>query len=196
MNIRPRSPVNRMPEVDLPLIDGELVSAGAWRFEVIETNGHAVAHHCFYSRDGALLISGDQVLPTISPNISLACADWGQDPLGDFLASLARLERLPESTLVLPSHGRPFRGLRARTVDLRAHHEEHLATLRGRLRQPQSAFALMPILFGRPLQGLHQMLGLHECIAHLEHLVRRQEAVRRTGADGAHRYNASGQTLA
>jgi len=178
----------RMPEVRSPLRHGEIVDIGRWAFEVIETDGHAVAHQGFFSSDPAVLISGDQVLPTISPNISLSAAHWGQDPLGQFLESLDLLERLPEETLVLPSHGRPFRGLRARTSDLRDHHRAHLEQLRMRIATPQSAYALMPAMFGRRLIGFHRMLGLHECIAHLEHLVRRGEAVREHGTDGAYLY--------
>jgi glyoxylase-like metal-dependent hydrolase (beta-lactamase superfamily II) len=187
---RHASPVNRMPIVDEPLVDGERVTIGSREFEVIETDGHALGHQSFFSAAAGVLVSGDQILPTISPNISLSVADWGLDPLGDFLASLDRLEQLPADTLVLPSHGRPFRGLRARTADLRAHHHEHLDRLQAAIDMPKSSFELMPVLFGRRLFGFHQMLGLHECIAHVEHLVRRGRATRETGADGIHRYLA------
>jgi glyoxylase-like metal-dependent hydrolase (beta-lactamase superfamily II) len=187
-SIRIRSPASGMPRVEAPLVAGEMIAAGDWRFAVIEADGHAPAHHSFYSASPALLISGDQVLPGISPNIPLGVTEWGQDPLGDYLSSLDRLEALPEHTLVLPSHGRPFRGLRARTADLRAHHHEHLALLREHLTAPQNAFALLPALFGRRLAGLHLMLGLLECVAHLEHLVRRGEALRQAGPEGALRY--------
>lgn len=184
------SPVNRMPVIDQPLLDGERVTIGAREFEVIETDGHALGHQSFFSAAAGVLISGDQILPTISPNISLSAADWGLDPLGDFLASLDRLETLPADTLVLPSHGRPFRGLRARAADLRQHHHEHLDRLQAAIATPQAAFELMSVLFGRRLFGFHQMLGLHECIAHVEHLVHRGRAVRETGDDGIHRYSA------
>jgi glyoxylase-like metal-dependent hydrolase (beta-lactamase superfamily II) len=185
---RPSVSISVMPEVDTPLQHAEIVAIGAWRFEVIETDGHAVGHQGFYSHDPRLLISGDQILPTISPNISLPASDWGQDPLGDYLASLDLLEGLPEDTLVLPSHGRPFRGLRARASDLRAHHHAHLRRLHECIATPLSAYALLPALFARRLQGMHLMMGLHECIAHLEHLVRRGEAVREGDSGSGFRY--------
>ena len=185
------SPVNRMPVVERPLVDGERVIVGALEFEVMETDGHALGHQSFYCASAGILISGDQILPTISPNISLSVSDWGLDPLGDFLASLDRLEQLPADTLVLPSHGRPFRGLRARTSDLRQHHHEHLDLLHDSIGTAQTAFELMSVLFRRQLSGFHQMLGLHECIAHVEHLVRGGRAARETGADGIHRYRAA-----
>ncbi len=187
-SLRPGAQIRGLPRIDAPLAAGEIVTVGAWRFEVIETDGHAIAHQGFYSREPQLLIAGDQLLPAISPNISLSAADWGQDPLGDYLQSLEVLGRLPQETLVLPSHGRPYRGLHARASDLRAHHQEHLELLRGQLATPHSACALVPVMFGRQLKGLHQMFGLYECVAHLEHLVGRGEAVRESTAQGAYRY--------
>jgi glyoxylase-like metal-dependent hydrolase (beta-lactamase superfamily II) len=185
---RNASPVNRMPIIDEPLSDGEHVAVGAHLFEVIETDGHATGHQSFFDAAGGVLISGDQILPTISPNISLSASDWGLDPLGDFLASLDRLESLPADTVVLPSHGRPFRGLRARAADLREHHHEHLDRLQAAIAVPKTAFDLMSVLFGRRLFGFHQMLGLQECIAHLEHLVQRGRARREIRDDGVQRY--------
>jgi glyoxylase-like metal-dependent hydrolase (beta-lactamase superfamily II) len=165
------------------------VSVGDWTFEALEVDGHATGHLAFFSAAPAVLISGDQILPTISPNISLAAQDFGRDPLGDYLASLDRLERLPESTWVLPSHGRPFTGLRPRIRDLRDHHLEHLALLREALGEPRSAFDCLSVLYTlKRLRGFHMLLAMHECIAHLEHLVRRGEAQRLEGAGGALRY--------
>ena len=187
-----RSPISRMPKIDQHLVDGQSIDVGRWQLEVIETDGHALAHQSFFSRDPAVLVSGDQILPSISPNISLSVADWGLDPLADYLASLDRLEKLPQDTLVLPSHGRPFRGLRARTADLRAHHYDHLALLSDHIATPHSAFDLMPALFGRRLAGFNSFLGLHECVAHLEHLVKRGSATRETGDDGRYLYRRLG----
>ena len=183
-----KSPLRMMPQVSEPLLDGELVDAGDWQFRIIETDGHALAHQSLYSAEPALLISGDQILPTISPNISLTVADWGLDPLGDYLVSLDLLAALPADTLVLPSHGRPFTGLHARIADLRAHHLQDLALLRAHITSASNAFELMPVLYGRQLKGFNIYLGLHECVAHLEHLVRRGEALRETSADGHYRY--------
>lgn len=183
-----RSPLRMMPEVSEPLVDGSSLGIGRWQFRIIETDGHALAHQSFYSAEPALLISGDQILPTISPNISLTVADWGLDPLGDYLVSLDLLARLPTHTLVLPSHGRPFTGLHARIADLRAHHLQDLALLRDHIANPRNAFELLPALYGRQLKGFNLYLGLHECVAHLEHLVRRGEAQREQSADGHYRY--------
>ncbi|MFO1425715.1 MAG: MBL fold metallo-hydrolase [Steroidobacteraceae bacterium] len=185
-----RQPLISMPRITHALRDGERIDIGApWR--VIEAEGHADAHQCFHGAAAGVLVSGDQVLPSISPNVSLSRQRWGTDPLGDFLASLDRLDALPPDTLVLPSHGRPFRGLHARTADLRAHHADQLQRLLAQLAQPRAAYELLPMLFGRRLPGFHRMLAIHECIAHLEHLVRRGEALRETDGAGLHRYRSA-----
>ncbi len=183
-----KSPIKMMPRVTEPLVNGDSMNVGNWRFRIIETDGHALAHQCFYSAEPGVLISGDQILPMISPNISLTVADWGLDPLGDYLLSLDLLSELPADTLVLPSHGRPFTGLHARIADLRAHHLQDLALLRDHISSACNAFELMPVLYGRRLKGFNIYLGLHECVAHLEHLVRRGEAQREVSAEGHYRY--------
>lgn len=186
---RYNTPINAMPQVSEPLEDGATLRCGPWQFEALEVDGHATGHLAYFSAEPALLISGDQILPTISPNISLSVREFGSDPLGDYLASLDRLERLPEATWVLPSHGRPFTGLRPRIRDLRQHHLEHLAQLRAALEPARSAWECLPVLYTmKRLRGFHMLLAMHECIAHLEHLVRRGEARRVEAAGGSLRY--------
>ena len=185
------TPINGMPQVSAPLEDGAQLRCGDWQFEALEVDGHATGHLALFSAARAVLISGDQILPTISPNISLSVREFGGDPLGDYLASLDRLEQLPQATWVLPSHGRPFTGLQARIRDLRAHHLEQLAALRDALQPARSAWECLPVLYTmKRLRGFHMMLAMHECIAHLEHLVRRGEACRVEGAGGSLRYRA------
>jgi glyoxylase-like metal-dependent hydrolase (beta-lactamase superfamily II) len=186
--IDPRSPLASRPVIAHHPVDGEVLKLGGYDWEVIESSGHADGHHALHCAALGVLISGDVILPAISPNISTTVHHWGQDTLGAYLDSLARFAALPAETLVLPSHGLPFRGLHARAADLRAHHEAHLERLRVALSSAQTAFELLPVLFGRRLFGFNQMFGMHECIAHLEHLVRRGESVRTTDAAGVHRY--------
>ena len=119
----------------------------------------------------ALLISGDQVLPQISPNVSvLGVAPRSRPRCADFLSSLERLRRCDADTLVLPSHGRPFRGLHRRIDALTAHHHKDLDKLRDFYREPHTANDALPVLFGRVLRGIHRMLGLGEALAHLHYL--------------------------
>jgi hypothetical protein len=94
---------------------------------------------------------------------------------------------LPPDTLVLPSHGLPFHGLQQRIDDLTTHHEEQLAKVEDRCREPKTAVELLPHMFRRELKGMHLFLALGEALAHLEYLAvaRRLE---RTARDGVIRY--------
>jgi glyoxylase-like metal-dependent hydrolase (beta-lactamase superfamily II) len=162
---------------------------GAGRtWDLIETDGHCRGHLCLHDAQHSVLISGDQVLPNISPNVSVLASRPEGDPLRDFLASLARLERCAEDTLVLPSHGKPFRGLHRRIDVVRSHHLQQLDALRSACREPRTAYELLPVMFGRTLRGFHRFLAMGETLAHLHYLWHGGELQRETGADGAYRF--------
>ena len=173
-----------VPEVQRYVADGEIVDwGGAQRWQALETNGHAEGHLCLSAQSQPVLISGDQVLPTISSNISYNFRNRDLNPLGSYLSSLRRLRQLPKDTLVLPSHGLPFRGLHQRVDDLIGHHEEQLAMLERVCVEPKSAADLLPRLFRRELKGMHLFLAMGEALAHVEYLVhdRRLERVEDAG---------------
>src|SRR5262249_54557054 len=153
---------------------------GAHEWTALETNGHAEGHLCLSNDATGVLISGDQVLPTISPNISYTYRTHDTNPLGSYLASLERLRTLPENTLVLPSHGRPFYGLQQRLDDLRSRHEQQLDMLVGACAEPKSGGEVLPLMFRRELKGFHLFLALGEALAHLEYLVHAGRVARRT----------------
>ena len=153
--------------------------------------GTAAATSACTTPPGGLLVSGDQVLPAISPNVSVVSSRPEADPLREFLASLARLEQCAEDTVVLPSHGRPFRGLHRRIADLRAHHQQQLASLREACTEPRTAFELLPVMFGRPLRGFHRMLAMGEAVAHLHYLEPTACVERSVGGDGVARFVAA-----
>jgi glyoxylase-like metal-dependent hydrolase (beta-lactamase superfamily II) len=88
------------------------------------TPGHSPGHACFYEEQMELLLTGDHVLPTISPNVGQFPGS-GSDPLGDYLASLRRLRGLSVKR-VLPAHEYDFEDLDARLDELEAHHEARL----------------------------------------------------------------------
>lgn len=151
----------------------ELTLAGStWRVMIGE--GHAPEMICLYSVERGLLIAADQILGRISPHIGSHPSDPLADQLGTFLSSLAQFEALPEDTLVLPSHGDPFRGLHARVAALRAHHEDRLERLMDFCTEPRSVMDTLEVLF-RPLPLEQIGFGLSEALAHLQHLVLRGE---------------------
>jgi len=147
----------------LPIEDSEL--------EVIWTPGHSPGHCCFYWPSRRLLFSGDHLLPKISPNIGLH-PQSGADPLDDYLQSLARIGRL-EVDLVLPAHGDPFDGHRARIATIEQHHEERKAALVNLARDgAKSGWELAGGLFHgiRDRNVFQQRLALQETLAHCQSL--------------------------
>ena len=159
--------------------EGDELVLGGRRFRVLVGRGHAPDMLMLHDAAGGLLIAADQVLPRISPNVSLMPRTVDPDPLASFLDSLAALEALPADTLVLPSHGLPFRGLHARLETLAAHHAGRLDRVRDACREPLTAYALFAHLFNRELDDQQLSFALGESLAHLVHLERRGELERR-----------------
>lgn len=150
----------------------------AWT--ALETNGHAEGHLCLWNAAARVLVSGDQVLPTISSNIGFNFRSSDANPLGSYLSSLTRLRKLPADALVLPSHGAPFYGLHQRIDDLTRHHEEQLETVKRLCKTPRTAAELLPHLYRRELKGIHLFLALSEALAHLEYLIQEGRLERAT----------------
>lgn len=167
-----RSGVPAIPASFHRLIDGDVLRIGGNDWRVIVGYGHAPEHASLYCAELGVLIAGDMLLPRISTNVSASASVPDLDVLGLYLASIERLTELPANTLVLPSHGRPFRGLHARVTALQEHHaarcEDLLAACMVR---PQTAAELLPILFRRSFDDPHQtMFAMGEAIAHLIYL--------------------------
>jgi glyoxylase-like metal-dependent hydrolase (beta-lactamase superfamily II) len=117
----------RFPLPDRLIEDGDLIDVPGWDVRAIWTPGHSPGHLCLVAPAAGLLLSGDHVLPRISPNISMHSQQF-PNPLGDYLASLLKIGAL-ECDEVLPAHEYRFRGLKARTDQLIAHHEERLVEI-------------------------------------------------------------------
>ena len=107
-----------------------------------------------------------------------------------YLDSLERMKALPKDTLVLPSHGRPFKGLHTRVDQLVAHHDDRFAEVRAACAEaPQNAHDLLMVLFKRKLD-LHQTtFAMGESVAHLHALWYRGELKRHLDADGIYRFS-------
>jgi glyoxylase-like metal-dependent hydrolase (beta-lactamase superfamily II) len=168
------------------LEDDDLTIGGrAWR--VMMGYGHAPEHAALYCEALGVLISGDMVLPTISTNVSVWPEQPDADPLALFLASLDRYARLPADTLVLPSHGLPFRGVRVRAAALHAHHDARLSEVLQACERPVTAAQIVPVLFRRVLDDHQMSFAMGEAIAHLNYLHQRGQ-LQREAADGMLRY--------
>jgi glyoxylase-like metal-dependent hydrolase (beta-lactamase superfamily II) len=187
------SMVPAVPPTFRRIFDGESIGVGAApqarQFRVITGFGHAPEHASLMCDDDRILISGDMVLPSISTNISVYDIEPEADPLSHYLDSIDRLAALPADTLVLPSHGLPFFGLRARVEQLHAHHRERLDETLQACAAPRTADELMPVLFRRPLDRHQVTFAFGETLAHLHRLWRGGLLERERGADGIYRFN-------
>lgn len=187
--LRQRGPLYVLAVAPLPraftaIRDGDRLSIGGREWRVITGQGHAPDMACLYCAEEKVLIAADQILPRISPYVGLHAGEPMADPLGAFLASLARFRDLPEDTLVLPSHGEPFLGLHARLDALDAHHAGRLDALEEACVAPATAHALLPALFRRPLDQRNLGFGLGETLAHLRRLEELGRVERLPGAGG------------
>jgi glyoxylase-like metal-dependent hydrolase (beta-lactamase superfamily II) len=171
--------------------DGTVIEIGGLEWRVIVGEGHAPEHACLYCAETGVLIAGDQILPRISPNISVQTYEPNGDPLARYLASLEKLRAaLPPDILVLPSHNLPFYGVHERIGELAAHHEARCAEVIAACARPMTAAALMPVLFRRELDR-HQMgFALGEALAHLHYLEGKGALARESGGDGVDRFLA------
>ena len=166
-----RDSVDGVPQAARLTAHEDLTQIGTRQWRWLETGGHAHGHLCLHAAlPQSVLIAGDQVLPTISPNIGLTPLTPDPNPLATYLQSLERLSALDPATLVLPSHGRPFQGLAARATEIRQHHERQNAKLFAACRTPLTAFQCLPFLYRRKQEGFHLFLAMGEALAHLEYL--------------------------
>ena len=184
-----RRAVGPMPHAYNCLDDGDLVTVGSNEWRIILCYGHAPAHACLYCEARGILISGDQVLPNISTNVSVTATRPNADPMSLWLASLNGLKDLNSDTLVLPAHNLPFYGLHERLDALINHHQEQFTFIEQLCRQPRNAMQLTEQMFRPDLTGINLILGVGECIAHL-HCLMKQQRIERQLDDGLYVYHA------
>lgn len=183
--------VPQVPASFRRMMDGDAITIGGRTWRCISGHGHAPEHIALHCEEAGVLISGDMLLPRISTNVSVYDIEPEADSLRLFLASIDKFKALPADTLVLPSHGKPFRGARERVRQLHDHHRERLAEVMAACSQaPQSAADVLPLLFKRQLD-LHQTtFAMGESVAHLHALWHAGRLTRSRGADGVWRFAA------
>jgi glyoxylase-like metal-dependent hydrolase (beta-lactamase superfamily II) len=170
------------------ILDGDRIPLGGEKWQVIMGYGHAPEHASLYCADLGVLIAGDMLLPNISTNIGVSQVDPDANPLALFLGSLRRLAELPADTLVLPSHGLPFRGMRERVIQLEEHHRMRLAELADACDEPKCAAEVISTLFRRELDDHQTFFAMGEAIAHLNYLMYDGALRRESEADGVLRF--------
>lgn len=180
--------IDSLPDSFRRIEDGETLTIGPHTWQVVVGRGHSPEHACLYCPGLKLFISGDQVLPRISSNVSVFPTEPDANPLADWLSSIHKLrEQVADDVLVLPSHNEPFRGLHARLDRLEASQAEALERLRQALHRPCRAVDVFKALFSRPISStdaMHFGLATGESIAHLNHLLHRHEVTLELDAGG------------
>jgi len=185
------SKVIPVPPRMIRLRGGQTVEIGGRTWHLIAAAGHSPEMICLYQPDLGVLIAGDHVLPSITPNVSIYPAEPEGDPLGDYLDSFAPFRALPEDTLVLPSHGRPFYGLHARIGQIEAHHVERLARVVAACAEPKSIVDMLDVLFEAGLTDHERVIASGEALAHVRYLQHRGGLVEEAGRDGVLRFRAA-----
>ena len=175
----------RVPEPTIRVDEGDPVVMAGREWFAVHTPGHTVDHLCLWDPTEGVLLSGDHVLPTITPHIA-GSTELG-DPLAAFFESLHRVGSFEGVKMCLPAHGHPFRDLRGRTQSIHRHHLERLDVLRASASQlgraPVEAF--MKELFTQRAWG---QMAASETFAHLEHLRMIGEAQSSRDDEGILRY--------
>ena len=177
---------------DRTLDGGEEIPCGRFAFRVLWTPGHSTGHICLYDGQNKVLLSGDHVLPHITPSVGLHVRA-ASNPLADYLDSLRLIGKL-QAELVLPGHGEPFHGLPERTQALIAHHQRRLDEVVSLLaREPEhpltgyeiaSRMAWSRRRTWDDLSGFERRLAVTEALAHIE-LLHARGRVEKTYAEGA-----------
>ena len=168
------------------IAEGEVLAAAGRLWDIRCGNGHAPEHATFWSRDDGLVLGGDQLLGSISPNLGVYATEPGADPVGEWLESCERLAGFArDDQLVLPGHRLPYFGLPARLGQLIGEHHTALARLEAFLATPRTAHDCFAPLYGRTIGEGEYGLALAEAVGHLNHLERTGRAGRRRDAGGA-----------
>ena len=180
--------VPSVPDTFVRMRHGGTLTIGGRTWQVHCGFGHSSEHASLYCAELNLVISGDMLLPRISTNVGVWPNEPEANPLKWFLDAQAFYEGLPEDVLVLPSHGRLFRGAHERTAQLRAHHRDRLVETFDVCIKPCSAADIIPIMFHRELDAHQTTFAIGEALSHL-HLLRAEgKLVSATGTDGIVRF--------
>jgi glyoxylase-like metal-dependent hydrolase (beta-lactamase superfamily II) len=168
---------------------GQSITLGGDTWHLIGGYGHSPEHLSLHCPARNVLISGDMLLPRISTNVNVWPVTAEADPVTEYVESLAAFKPLAPDTLVLPSHGLPFRGLHARVAALEHHHDARMADLYAALAEgPKTAAELIPTLFRRTLDNHQLFFAIAEAVAHVNHGWRCGRLTRQFCSDGRIRF--------
>ncbi len=181
-----------LPQGYTRIRQGDTLTFGGRTWDVHIGDGHATEHATFWSRDDGLVLAGDQILSSISPNLGVYPTEPMADPVGEWLESCERLIQLTTpDQLILGGHKLPFRGAPLRMRQLIENHRSGLIRLLAHLDTPKSAAECFVPLYRRNISEGEYGLALSEAFAHVSHLHQSGQATRSLREeDGAWVYQA------
>jgi glyoxylase-like metal-dependent hydrolase (beta-lactamase superfamily II) len=155
--------------------DGQYIDIDGREWRAVIGRGHSPEHVCLYCPELKLIISGDQILPRITSNVSVQPSEPNANPLRDWLNSCARFrDLLPGNLLVLPAHEDLFEGIHERLTALIDWHEAGLEKLYDLCAAPKRAVDVFPALFRSPINDWTYFPATGEAIAHLHYALQRR----------------------
>lgn len=160
------------PDTFTPIEDGETLTLGGRDWQVMTGSGHSIAQLALYSAAEKILIVADHLLPNYAAVLPSLPALRNRDPVQEQFDMLDRFCALPDDTLVLPSHGLPFYGIKARSRQIRDHHGAVMAQFLGHCADWKSSHALFMAVRGRPMLIERQHFPICQAISHMTHLAR------------------------
>ena len=177
------------------LQDGDVLNIGEHDWSVVVGSGHSPEHACLHCKSLKILISGDQILPIITSNVSVHPSEPEANPLKSWMDSHDKFLDIPADTFVLPAHNLPFYGVRERLRDLINHHEDRMLAIEEYCVKPSTAKELLPVLFKRKLDPRQTMMALGEAIAHCHLLMHRNRLERALDDDGVYMFSSTDPDL-
>ena len=181
--------VSEVPASYHRIADGDRIQIGSHEWVAITSRGHAPEHLSLYCSELNLYLSGDQLLPKITSNVSVSPIAPDADPLGDWLQAHADIaHRVPDNAIVLPAHQLPFSGVHTRLQQVVEHHEQRMDRLCDLCREPSTAQLLTDRLFDRELDAFQNFLAVGECLAHLHRLMALGRVERTLQASGVYHF--------
>ena len=177
------------------LKDGDILSISGRDWKVVAGAGHSADHVCLHCRSLGVMLSGDQVLPIITSNVSVYPTEPEANPLKMWMESHDKFLDTPADTLVLPAHNLPFYGIRERLRQLINHHEDRMLAIEEHCTESAVAKDLLPVLFSEDLDPGQMMMALGEAIAHLHLLAHRNRIERTLHKDGRYRFQSVDPSL-
>jgi glyoxylase-like metal-dependent hydrolase (beta-lactamase superfamily II) len=184
--------IHSLPQSFHRLVDGQEIVIGKNRWRIVVGRGHAPEHACLWCPEKKLMISGDQILPRISSNVSVFPTEPEANPLQEWLDSCAMLRKLiPDDTLILPAHNEPFYGVKTRMQALIDDHEDGMSKLLELCATPKRAVDAFPALFRTKITSGNYGMATGESLAHLNCLIARGKIKRTRDANGVDWYKAA-----